>query len=286
MEVDWDRVRVVLGRTGRVRCEPGWSLSPQWGRQLEDFDLWFVWAGRGRMILGDGEVALRPGICIWARPGCRYEATQEPDDRLGVSFIHFDLVDADAPSRRVTAPIPPEVNDVRDVAMVDAMMRRIVELSRHDPLHDAAQRHIATTTAAALTTSLLMDLDYQSSHRTQLSGTQLRHHRLALELASRIDEQPGDAAAVWQLAKQAGYSPGHFTRVFKSVMGQSPQSYTVNARINRARQLLRESNLSISEIADVLGYEDLFFFSRQFKQKAGQSPRDYRRAAPEANPRK
>ncbi|MCF7839127.1 MAG: hypothetical protein K9N49_10920, partial [Candidatus Marinimicrobia bacterium] len=54
-----------LGRIFSVRCEPAWSLAPGWGAHLRDCDLWIVWAGRGRMRLRTGEIALRPGLCIW-----------------------------------------------------------------------------------------------------------------------------------------------------------------------------------------------------------------------------
>jgi AraC-like DNA-binding protein len=52
--------------------------------------------------------------------------------------------------------------------------------------------------------------------------------------------------------------------------------FIVEARLNRARQLLLESTLSVSQIADELGYEDVFFFSRQFKERTGRTPTEYR----------
>ncbi len=272
MHVNWDRVRVVVNGAGRVRCEPGWMLPGSWVERLQDFDLWFVWAGRGRMILKDRRITLRPGICVWARPGRYYEAYQDADDRLGVSFIHFDLIDAAHPSRKVARPIPPEVTDLRDVPLADAMMRRIGELLR-DPRHtDHAAR-----TANALMRSLLIDLDYQASHQADLSGTQRLHRQVALQVAAHIDENPGDTHDIAALARHAGYCPDHLCRVFRAVTGQTLQSYTIRARINRARHLLLETELPVHQIAAALGYSDVFFFSRQFKQKAGQSPLAYRR---------
>jgi transcriptional regulator GlxA family with amidase domain len=50
----------------------------------------------------------------------------------------------------------------------------------------------------------------------------------------------------------------------------------IRRRIQRAATLLSESSLTISQIADAMGYRDVYFFSRQFKQKMGQSPRTYR----------
>lgn len=66
------------------------------------------------------------------------------------------------------------------------------------------------------------------------------------------------------------------SRVFKQVTGSLPRDFIIQVRIDRAKQLLRESSLSIGEIADALGYPDVFFFSRQFKNRSGLSPTHFR----------
>jgi AraC family transcriptional regulator of arabinose operon len=53
--------------------------------------------------------------------------------------------------------------------------------------------------------------------------------------------------------------------------------FAIRQRVQRAQQLLRGSSMQISEIADALGYVDVYFFSRQFKQATGVSPSTYRR---------
>ncbi len=78
-----------------------------------------------------------------------------------------------------------------------------------------------------------------------------RHHRdLILRIAARIRESPAHAPSVEELARTAGYSPSHFSRVFLKVTGVRPQDYIINARIERARQLLAESDLTIGMVAD------------------------------------
>lgn len=67
-------------------------------------------------------------------------------------------------------------------------------------------------------------------------------------------------------------------RGFQQALGVSPHEYLINARIAKARQMLSESNLPIKHIAQVLGYSDLFYFSRQFRQVAGLPPAAYRRS--------
>jgi len=74
---------VVLNYRGRLRCDPGWRLDTKWAVGLHDYDLWYVWAGRGRMVTSDGPIDLYPGRGLWMRPGRRYEAEQDRREHLG-----------------------------------------------------------------------------------------------------------------------------------------------------------------------------------------------------------
>lgn len=280
MFIDWDQTDVELRNSGRVHCEPGWSLSPVWASKLMDHDLWFISEGRGRMILHDGEIELRPGVCIWMRPGGRYEATQDPQDRLTVSFIHFELFEKGTKKvRRLDQPLPPEVLTVTQAHMVDTLLKRITSGSVVPVTASDDHRRNRRKAASTLFRGLLMDLDADSAALPQSAkGTDRHHHQLIEQAAFRIREHPGAMHDVAEMAARAGYSPDHFSRLFKRIMGIGPQAYVIRTRVDRARQLLVESSLNISQIADALGYEDVYFFSRQFKASTGQSPGAYRRS--------
>lgn len=265
MPLDWANMQVKPAERGRVRCEPTWQLDLDWSKRLVDYDLWLVWAGRGRMRIDDQPLELRPGVCLWVRPGHLYPAEQDPKDRLGVSYCHFSLVDGDRTYPRDGEPagLGAIVHRVDDLGYADGVMRRAAEVT------DEA-------VAATLIRGLLMDLDTDSSAEARASGTPLLHRQVALRAAATIRISPGEAPAVVELAEEAGYSPDHFTRVFVEVMGVTPTAFIVQQRIARAAQLLRETAMSVSQVADALGYSDVYFFSRQFKQKTGMSPTGYR----------
>jgi len=270
VRIDWDHWRVRLSHGGRVRCELGWSLDERWSRNMADFDLWLVWAGRGRMRTHVGEVDLRPGVCLWIRPGGLYLAEQDPHNRLGVCYRHFALLDAKGRTRPYTAPAPPLVHEIFDLEYATGILRRVDELAG---TRTGGQAPAAET----LFTGLLMDLDAESSRPPRAHGGIPQHHRQAvLRWSTRLAENPREAPSVAEMAAESGYSPDHFTRVFKTVLGLSPQDFTVRARLDRARFLLRNSPLGVGEIAAALGYSDVYFFSKQFKQKTGCSPRRYR----------
>ena len=267
LTLDHRTYRLRINRCGRVRCEPGWSLGPGWAQGLNDFDLWFVWAGRGLMQTSEGEVGLGPGSCFWMRPGRRYEATQDPAARLGVSYVHFELLPASGRALPLSGILPPvEAVVVRHFVFFDAVLNRVIEAQR-----EATGPAVATPLLAALLTDLI--------HRPSNDEAGLaRHHRERIQQATaRIRESPGACPEVADLARLAGYSVDHFSRVFLQVTGHRPQAYVIDAKLERARQLLSESALAIGEIAEALGYRDIFFFSRQFRQRMGCSPTAYRR---------
>jgi YesN/AraC family two-component response regulator len=77
-------------------------------------------------------------------------------------------------------------------------------------------------------------------------------------------------------AREAGMSPAHFSRMFKKVMGLSYQEYLNSRRITKAKNLLRTSAQSVSEIAISLGFADPTGFGRIFKKLTGHTPSAFR----------
>lgn len=80
-----------------------------------------------------------------------------------------------------------------------------------------------------------------------------------------------------ELAKQFGYHPVHLNRIIINLTGMSLHQYIINLRINEALHLLQVTNLSISQIAEKVGYLNSGYFSRLFKAKTGYAPTYFRK---------
>jgi AraC family transcriptional regulator len=100
-------------------------------------------------------------------------------------------------------------------------------------------------------------------------------HRLHPVLA-RIREHPEAELSIELLAQEAGLAPSHFSRMFHRAMGVPPHQYVMRTRIERAENMLGQSDLSVSSIADSLGFKSQAHFTRAFRQRTGQTPSDYR----------
>ena len=81
------------------------------------------------------------------------------------------------------------------------------------------------------------------------------------------------------LARQAGLSAFHFSRVFKEATGMSPSRYFVHLRMQKAHRLLSDTGYSIIDIALELGYRSPSHFSSVFRQVSGTTPSVYRHRA-------
>jgi len=79
-----------------------------------------------------------------------------------------------------------------------------------------------------------------------------------------------------ETARIAGMSPSHFSRMFRKVMGLTYQEYLGSRRIAKAQNLLRNSILSVSQVAQAVGYSDITGFGRTFRKLSGHTPTAYR----------
>jgi AraC-like DNA-binding protein len=93
----------------------------------------------------------------------------------------------------------------------------------------------------------------------------------------RIDREYASPLDVESLARDAHMSPGHFSREFRRAFGESPYSYLMTRRIERAMALLRRGDLSVTEVSLAVGCASLGTFSTRFAELVGMPPSAYRR---------
>ncbi len=98
----------------------------------------------------------------------------------------------------------------------------------------------------------------------------------------RIDREYAQPLNVDALAAGVHMSSGHLSRQFREAFGESPYSYLMTRRIERAMALLRRGDLSVTEICFEVGCSSLGTFSTRFSELVGMSPSDYRRQEADA----
>jgi transcriptional regulator GlxA family with amidase domain len=109
--------------------------------------------------------------------------------------------------------------------------------------------------------------------------------RRLLRAKDHLDAAPAEDWPVRRLAAVAGVSPAHFARSFKAAFGIPPHRYLLSRRIGRAKTLLRDTGIPITDIAFETGWNSLGTFGRVFHDITGQTPTELRateRARPHA----
>ncbi|NEB78554.1 helix-turn-helix transcriptional regulator [Streptomyces sp. SID14478] len=91
-----------------------------------------------------------------------------------------------------------------------------------------------------------------------------------------MDRDYAEPLDVMALAREALMSAGHFSRSFRAAYGESPYSYLMTRRIERAKALLRRGDLTVTDVCFAVGCTSLGSFSSRFTELVGETPSSYR----------
>lgn len=256
---------IIKPSLATINCEPNW----QWKRKapIPNYDLLYIWCGEGKLNLNGKEYPLQKGSCFLFRPGDWTTATHNPMNPLMITYIHFDLE---------TEPeiIPKRYRILQDRIHFESLLSRYVRLF-------LVETFAAETEGKLILKQLMIQLlreDQQEEAPLEEENKELQSQIFFAirEAANYVQQHPGKNHSVESLAARAHFSPRYFSKKFKEVMGQTIQSYIVETRIKRAEHLLHYTGMSVTEVADALGYNNIHYFSRQFKAYTGKSPSEIR----------
>jgi AraC family transcriptional regulator len=128
--------------------------------------------------------------------------------------------------------------------------------------------------ANALVVNLLQDHSATHPRMAQYEGG--LGDRKLLQVIRYIDHALDQDIKLADLAQLAEMSQSHFSRLFKQSIGLSPHQYLLQQRVERAKQLLKQTNQSLVEIALACGFDSHSHFTRQFRHITGITPKAYR----------
>ena len=162
---------------------------------------------------------------------------------------------------------------------IDERLARLARDLADELLEEAAGQEliVAAIVEHALVHTLRRYANVRRSEHMELSRAGLvdRRIRLAVEL---MHSHMHRELSLEEIASAAHLSPFHFSRLFKKLTGATPHAYLASLRGARARDLLAETDLSVTEVGARVGYMSSSHFSKAFRQSTGISPSAYRKA--------
>ncbi len=247
----------------KIVCEPSWKWSKR-EHPMPNFDLFYVWNGEGEVVLNDQPYTVGKGSCFLFRPGDYTSATHNPQKPLVLTYIHFSL---DEEPKQIPAPY----RVLKETLDFEALLTRYVRLF-------LVETYGYEQEAKLILKQLMIHLLRAERQEEDKVKSKYSNQLLEVihEVANYIKQHPGMSHRIEDLAGRAGLSPRYFSAKFKEIIGQPVQTYIIATRIERAEHLLHYAGMSVTEVADALGYRDIFFFSRQFKQYTGKNPSEIR----------
>jgi AraC family transcriptional regulator len=251
----------------------------------------FAWTGTSTYLAShdlqrsDGETIADGALRVHANdlrrkltflpPGCAVTGWTAP--ARAVNSFTAVFFDPEAMAREVSAHYPPR--EYRPLLYFENENLR----SSMAKLEALLRAEGATDRLYAETLGLLIAIDICRMHDhstpphadTARGGLSDRQTRQVVDfMQSNLDAD----LSLMDLAACAGTSQFHFARAFKKRLGRSPLQHVTALRIERARELLAQSELSVAAIAKAVGYNGPIQFTRAFSRLTGMSPSQYRRA--------
>jgi AraC-like DNA-binding protein len=255
-----------------------------WHERLE---LFLPLDGRCSQRMGERVVVLEPGDLLVVDNLKLHHVMDAPDLNTRVvviSFLPEFVYSLGSPSHDYAFLLPfyskledrPQVLR-RNHPDAGAAYHAVEELLRHYFASQPAPLHQAGCKALLL--KFLYKLAQHFESTEVLRGEFLRQQQRTVRLKKlfeHIARHYPEKLSVAGAARLSDMSPPQFMRSFKQVAGMTLVSYLHHVRLSNAARLLRETSLSIAEIASRVGFADQSYFDRRFKKSFGQSPKQFR----------
>jgi AraC family transcriptional regulator of arabinose operon len=224
-------------------------------------------AGRGYCETGGDYWQMATGDAVILRPDSFHTYHADPSDPWTIFWFHF--IGERAADYAAALPLEgdcPVVHAPRPNAL-----RQAFEESYRHSLHGFSDGSLL-----GLSTGLGRVIALLNIYSRPRSLRSYRTEDRILEAIRRMQAEPTREWLLDDLASGAGVSAPYFCEAFRKQTGTPPKQFLIQQRLQMACALMHESDLTISQIADRVGYEDPYYFSRLFQKKMGMSPRCYR----------
>lgn len=236
----------------------------QWETSGEGhYNFWVALSGEGYLSCEGKTFRLKPGMFFIFSPNQSVSATHYSGARITRFSAHFHPRGKGERLKSVPG-LPILGGEVTELAVlkrqIDACMRMAFRREDDAKLVDALYSLIA----------------WCSGHGIRAADV-LLSPKIA-QAIRKFREAPASIGSMNVFAKGLGLSRSHFDREFSRQVGMAPNQFLMNCKMIQARRFLESSRLRVGEIAETLGYKDIYFFSRQFKSFIGCSPMQYRQS--------
>lgn len=268
-----------------------WDLPT---RVIFDYECVFLESGELDVVVNGAHYHAEPGNILFFRPRQPHAMHVIGNAPIHQPHIHFDLVEdemspyvyisfADLPDidPKEYALFRPDIIDefcpnlppvirLRNSKGIEGLLMSIIHEKENRMIHSDM---LANGLFLQLFSTLLREVALNSQDGEKLAS----HQNIAQQVREYLNRNLDRDLSLDELSESIHISKYHLCRQFKQAFGVSPIQYHLDSRINRAKELLVTTSLSIGTIAETVGFQSIYSFSRAFKKRENVSPSVYRR---------
>ena len=269
-----DNISIRIKKVGQEYCEPRKKHEiRKWG----DMDtLHFVMFGHGTLLVGGEKFALSKGDIFLLYKNQEYEYWPDPVDPWSYTWVDFECDETVKLFERCGLSVEKPFLHVSEFSEFRDLLKQFYQA------YDASETQDLNCSAyfMLLLNALIKSADRSRSPAERASG-KLRRVR---DILIYINNNYRMELSVQKIALDNCLSVSRLMALFSEIVGMSPVVYLHMYRVSAACNLLRGSNVNISEVASAVGFEDQLYFSRIFRKYKGMNPRAYRKLNPPEDP--
>lgn len=251
---------------GSQCCSPGHSWGPA---VKEHFKIHYIHKGKGTFRLGDKTYNLKSGEGFLICPNVisYYEADKE--DPWQYSWCAFDGLNVETYLRRANLTKENPIFLYNKDDEVSRCFEQMVEVGSFERSRDLRQQSLLYLFLAIITD--------EASNYNAAEEAKTNKNIYINKVIDYIQFNYSHKIKISEIAKYIGLDRKYLSLLFKSSVGITIQDYLLNFRLDKAKLLLRDTSLSIGDVARSVGYDDPLIFSKMFKKTVGLSPSEYRK---------
>lgn len=256
-------VSLSVYNVGFQKCTPDY----QWGPGIRDhYLIHYIISGSGCYHLNKKKYHLHDGDAFLVYPNSEISYIADHNDPW--EYIWVGFTGSDAPIILQSTDFSPEEPIILKNPLGDSIQKHILKIyeARGNELE-----HAVEMTGYLYT---LLSLFIKTSSKKNSQDTASNYVQKGIEYIAANYSYP---ITVEDIADYVGLSRSHLFRSFQNVLNESPKEYLTNFRMKQACYLLEHSDLSITVIANSVGFDNSLYFSKIFHSKKQMSPRDYRK---------
>lgn len=250
-----------------TRCRETWK---EYHVSCPYSKLYYIRKGECELVIEGNTYHALPGMLFFIPAHTQHSYYHINDNHVEKYWMHFDLKTGD-PQAFKSLGLPYYVI-VPETKALDSQFQEIISLSRQMDLASRMQEKAAILNLFSAYLRLAQAAGYASVPDTTASP-----EKDLQQVIQYMSHHLSDKLSVSELAGLLHVHPNYFIRLFKTHMGMPPLRYQNMLRVERAKSLLENTALPVSEIMQQVGFEDSSTFSRFFKHYTGYNPMHFRK---------